>query len=224
MATTAVDRSWNNVERIPSSPNWANPVLIAWKRAFDVFCSLLSLIILSPVFIILSVAVKFSSRGPVFYRWHVVGKSGRFFTSYKFRSMCINADELKSQLQALNEMEGPVFKITNDPRITSVGRWMRRHSLDELPQLYSVLKGQMSLVVPRPPLQSEYLQFNDRQRQKLTVKPGITCLWQVNGRNRVKSFDEWVAMDLEYIQSWSPLLDLKILIRTLRAVFVGSGI
>ena len=137
--------------------------------------------------------------------------------------MVPDADRLKSELESLNEMDGPVFKLTNDPRITSVGTWMRRYSLDELPQLYSVLKGDMSLVGPRPPLATEYACFNDFQKQKLTVKPGITCLWQINGRNEVKDFDDWVRLDLEYIRRWSPKLDLWILFKTLGEVFGGSG-
>jgi lipopolysaccharide/colanic/teichoic acid biosynthesis glycosyltransferase len=171
----------------------------------------------------LAILVKISSPGPVFYRWRVVGKKGREFVGYKFRSMVCNADDLKVELDALNEMKGPVFKLTNDPRVTRVGRWLRRYSLDELPQLYSVLRGDMSLVGPRPPLMSEYAKFTDYQKQKLAVKPGITCLWQVNGRNKVSDFDRWVALDLDYIRNWSLSLDLKILVRTVAEVFAGSG-
>jgi lipopolysaccharide/colanic/teichoic acid biosynthesis glycosyltransferase len=137
--------------------------------------------------------------------------------------MYSNADELKAQLERLNEMSGPVFKLTNDPRVTKVGAWMRRYSLDELPQLYSVLKGDMSLVGPRPPLVSEYARFTEYQKQKLTVKPGITCLWQVNGRNDIKDFDEWVKLDLDYIRCWTPMLDIKILVKTAGEVLAGSG-
>jgi lipopolysaccharide/colanic/teichoic acid biosynthesis glycosyltransferase len=137
--------------------------------------------------------------------------------------MCLNADQLKTQLEPLNEMHGPVFKLTNDPRVTRLGAWMRRHSLDELPQLYSVLKGDMCLVGPRPPLVSEYARFTEYQKQKLAVKPGITCLWQVNGRNDVKDFDEWVKLDLDYIRRWTPMLDIKILVKTASEVFAGSG-
>jgi lipopolysaccharide/colanic/teichoic acid biosynthesis glycosyltransferase len=130
---------------------------------------------------------------------------------------------LKAKLMTQNEMTGPVFKLARDPRITGFGAWMRRYSLDELPQIYSVLKGDMSLVGPRPPLHTEYTQFTEFQRRKLVVRPGITCLWQVNGRNQVRDFDEWVRLDLEYIQYWSLWLDLKILLKTVREVFVGSG-
>jgi lipopolysaccharide/colanic/teichoic acid biosynthesis glycosyltransferase len=137
--------------------------------------------------------------------------------------MIANAEELKSALVDQNEMIGPVFKLTHDPRVTSLGAWMRRYSLDELPQFYSVIKGDMSLVGPRPPLVCEYAEFTEYQRQKLAVRPGITCLWQVSGRNRVSNFDDWMALDLEYIRNWSLGLDVKILLKTVREVFVGSG-
>jgi len=205
------------------SPHWRNPLLLGSKRVFDLFVCASLLAVLSPLFMILALAVKLNSPGPVFYRWKVVGKAGRAFTGYKFRSMLWNADLLKTQLEPLNEMSGPVFKLTNDPRITKVGMWMRRYSLDELPQLYSVLKGDMSLVGPRPPLASEYARFTEYQKQKLAVQPGITCLWQVNGRNAVKDFDEWVKLDLEYIRCWTPMLDIKILLKTASEVFGGSG-
>jgi len=196
---------------------------VGCKRAFDVGVSALFLILLSPLFTVLAAMVKLTSPGSTFYRWQVVGQGGRPFTGYKFRSMYSNADELKKGLEHLNEMRGPVFKLTNDPRITKVGSWMRRYSLDELPQLYSVLKGDMSLVGPRPPLVSEYVRFTEYQKQKLAVKPGITCLWQINGRNEVKDFDEWVKLDLDYISRWTPMLDLQILLKTATEVFGGSG-
>jgi lipopolysaccharide/colanic/teichoic acid biosynthesis glycosyltransferase len=181
------------------------------------------LLLLSPLFLTLSALVKLTSPGPVFYRWRVIGKGGRPFVGYKFRSMVEAADDLKSGLLAQNEMVGPVFKLTHDPRVTALGGWMRRFSLDELPQLYSVLKGDMSLVGPRPPLVAEYAQFSERQKEKLMVKTGITCLWQVSGRNRVAHLDDWVELDLEYIRNWSLGLDLRILLKTIREVFVGSG-
>lgn len=205
------------------SPNWKSAFRQAVKRWTDVVGAGSLLITLSPLFLLLAVVVKLSSPGNIFYRWRVVGQAGRPFLSYKFRSMVSNADELKDRLEASNEMTGPVFKIANDPRITRAGKWMRRYSLDELPQFYSVLKGDMSLVGPRPPLASEYQRFTKFQEQKLQVKPGITCLWQVNGRNQINDFDEWVRLDLEYIRRWSLGLDLKILFRTVAAVFSGSG-
>jgi lipopolysaccharide/colanic/teichoic acid biosynthesis glycosyltransferase len=205
------------------SPHWHNPLLLGCKRTFDAVVSGSLLLLLAPLFLVLAAAVKLTSRGPVFYQWQVVGMGGRPFTGYKFRSMCLNADQLKRQLEGLNEMQGPVFKLTNDPRITRLGAWLRRYSVDELPQLYSVLKGDMSLVGPRPPLVTEYARFNEYQKQKLAVKPGITCLWQINGRNEVKDFDEWVKLDLEYIRRWTPSLDLWILLKTAGEVFAGSG-
>jgi lipopolysaccharide/colanic/teichoic acid biosynthesis glycosyltransferase len=205
------------------SPYWRNPFFLGCKRFFDLFVSASLLIVLSPLFLILALAVKLNSFGPAFYRWKVVGKGGRPFTGYKFRSMRVDADLLRAQLEHLNEMSGPVFKLTNDPRVTTVGRWMRRYSLDELPQFYSVLKGDMSLVGPRPPLVDEYARFTEYQKLKLAVKPGITCLWQVNGRNDVKDFDEWVKLDLDYIRRWTPMLDVKILVKTASEVFAGSG-
>jgi lipopolysaccharide/colanic/teichoic acid biosynthesis glycosyltransferase len=205
------------------SPNWDKPLLVAYKRAFDFAISFLLIVLLLPLFVVLGVAVKLSSPGTVFYRWRVVGEGGRTFTGYKFRSMYSNADELKQKLESLNEMSGPMFKLTNDPRVTRLGGFLRRYSLDELPQIYSVLKGDMSLVGPRPPLVTEYVRFTEYQKQKLAVKPGITCLWQISGRNDIRDFDDWVRLDLEYIRRWSLQLDFWILMRTAGEVFAGSG-
>jgi lipopolysaccharide/colanic/teichoic acid biosynthesis glycosyltransferase len=212
-----------NHERAVLSPNWGRPLQVACKRVVDILAPALALVLLSPLFAVLAVLVKLTSPGPVFYHWKVVGKNGVPFTGYKFRSMVVDADALKSKLQGRNEMTGPVFKITNDPRVTAVGAWMRRYSLDELPQLYSVLKGDMSMVGPRPPLVTEYQQFTEYQKQKLAVRPGITCLWQVSGRNDIHDFDQWVRLDLEYIRNWSLSQDLRILLKTVGAVFSGSG-
>jgi lipopolysaccharide/colanic/teichoic acid biosynthesis glycosyltransferase len=205
------------------SPAWNDRFRLACKRAVDIVVSFAALFLLSPGYCLLAIAVKLTSPGPVFYRWKVVGKGGVPFIGYKFRSMVRNADDMKPKLDALNEMTGPVFKLTNDPRVTRIGGWMRCYSLDELPQFYSVLKGDMSLVGPRPPLVTEYERFTPYQKLKLAVKPGITCLWQVNGRNNVSDFDDWVALDLEYIRNWSLGLDFKILARTVVEVFAGSG-
>lgn len=208
---------------VERSPAWSSRFQLGCKRLLDVFVSLIALMLLSPLYILLALGVKFSSPGPVLYRWHVVGQDAVPFVSYKFRSMVINADDLKTQLWSQNEMTGPVFKLTNDPRITRLGEWMRRYSLDELPQFYSVLKGDMSLVGPRPPLVTEYKTFSEYQKQKLAVKPGITCLWQVSGRNQITDFDEWVKLDLQYIAQWSLALDLAILARTAGTVLSGTG-
>lgn len=218
IVTQAVDDS-----SMVFSPYWQSGCRRTVKRGIDVLGAGALLIALSPLFLILAIAVKLSSPGSVFYRWRVVGQGGQPFLSYKFRSMVSNADDLKDKLEASNEMTGPVFKLTNDPRVTRTGKWMRRYSLDELPQLYSVLKGDMSLVGPRPPLVSEYQRFTDYQRQKLSVKPGMTGLWQVSGRNQIADFDTWVLLDLEYIRRWSLWLDTKILFRTLATLLSGSG-
>jgi lipopolysaccharide/colanic/teichoic acid biosynthesis glycosyltransferase len=205
------------------SPHWQNQLLLALKRAVDICGAFFLLVLLSPLLGALASLVKLTSQGPVFYRWRVVGKAGRPFVGYKFRSMVQDADNLKRALLPNNEMVGPVFKLTRDPRVTPFGDWMRRYSLDELPQLFSVLKGDMSLVGPRPPLVTEYEEFSPFQKQKLAVKPGITCLWQVNGRNQISDFNDWVRMDLEYIRNWSLGLDFRILFRTLREIVHGSG-
>ncbi|UCE05020.1 MAG: sugar transferase [bacterium] len=194
-----------------------------FKRVIDIVISGVGLIILSPLLLIISVAIKLTSPGPIFYRWHVVGLNKKKFVSYKFRTMVVNADELKKKLMAKNEMNGVVFKMKNDPRITKVGRILRKFSLDELPQLYSVFKGDMSLVGPRPPLATEVLEFKNWHRRKLSVKPGITCLWQCSGRNHIEDFDDWVKMDLQYIDHWSLWLDFKILLKTIPAVLSGRG-
>jgi lipopolysaccharide/colanic/teichoic acid biosynthesis glycosyltransferase len=230
MKRTAVPTAWAEDTGRPvllSAPRrgaGASFVLqIASKRVMDIAVAALLLILLSPLLLLIGALVKLTSRGPVFYRWPVAGKDGRYFTGYKFRTMVDNADLLKRDLLADNQMRGPVFKMDKDPRVTGLGRLLRRVSLDELPQLWSVLKGDVSLVGPRPPLQEEYERFNAWQRQKLTVKPGITCLWQVSGRNKICDFDNWVRLDLEYIERWSLWLDVKILLLTAIAVISGRG-
>jgi exopolysaccharide biosynthesis polyprenyl glycosylphosphotransferase len=197
---------------------------LLWKRALDVTVSVVLLLLLSPLFLIIAIVIRLTSPdGPVFYRWKVVGTNKKPFVSYKFRTMVRNAPELKAQLAAHNEMTGPVFKMRNDPRVTPVGRILRKFSLDELPQLYSVLKGDMSLVGPRPPSQDEADRFEFWQRRKLSVKPGMTCLWQVNGRNEITDFAEWARLDLEYIQNASLWVDFKVLLKTIPAVLRGRG-
>jgi lipopolysaccharide/colanic/teichoic acid biosynthesis glycosyltransferase len=208
---------------IAHSPFWCSRLRVAIKRLVDVVLSGLLLVLLSPLLLLLALLVKITSQGPVFYRWRVAGKDGHPFTGYKFRSMVADADQLKPQLLPQNEMAGPVFKLTRDPRVTPLGAWMRRYSLDELPQLYSVFVGDMSLVGPRPPLVTEFGQFSTFQKEKLSVKPGITCLWQVGGRNQVHDLDEWVGLDLKYIREWSLTLDARILLLTVREVLRGSG-
>lgn len=193
------------------------------KRLIDVVGSALLLLCLSPLFLLLALLVRLSGRGPILYRWRVIGQNGKEFLGYKFRTMTPDADASKAQLLAHNEMQGPVFKMKKDPRVTRIGRWLRKYSLDELPQLYSVLKGDMSLVGPRPAGVTERRGYEFWHIRKLSIRPGITCLWQVRGRNQVFSFDEWVRMDLEYIDNWSLWLDLKILALTAIAVLKGTG-
>jgi exopolysaccharide biosynthesis polyprenyl glycosylphosphotransferase len=194
------------------------------KRAMDLVLSASALLLLAPLLLLLALVIKLSSpKRPVFYPWRVLGKNGKPFVGYKFRTMVPNADELKHQLLSFNEMQGPVFKMRNDPRVTTLGRFLRKFSLDELPQLYSVLKGDMSLIGPRPPSREEAESFEFWQRRKLSVKPGISCLWQVNGRSQIHKFDEWVRLDLEYIQNASLFLDLKIMLLTIPAVLSGRG-
>jgi lipopolysaccharide/colanic/teichoic acid biosynthesis glycosyltransferase len=194
----------------------------AGKRLFDVCVSAIAIAILSPVFLLIALAIKLDSRGPVFYRSTRLGQRARPFTFLKFRSMMADAELRKKDLEHLNEMDGPVFKIHDDPRVTRVGRWLRRTSLDELPQLLHVLRGEMSLVGPRPPIPEEVEQYEPWQRRRLSVVPGITCLWQVSGRNRI-GFEQWMRLDAEYIDSLSFKTDLKILARTALAVVRTSG-
>jgi exopolysaccharide biosynthesis polyprenyl glycosylphosphotransferase len=192
--------------------------------ALGSFLLLLGLCTVLPVIPVAALLVRLTSQGPVLFRQQRSGLHGRPFTMLKFRTMVTNAEQLKQELEQLNEMSGPVFKVTNDPRVTPVGRWLRRYSIDELPQLFNVLRGEMSLVGPRPLPVSEVERFDDTaDRRRLSVKPGLTCLWQVSGRNEVCNFKDWVRLDLEYIDNWSLWLDLKILLRTIPAVFRGTG-
>jgi lipopolysaccharide/colanic/teichoic acid biosynthesis glycosyltransferase len=171
-----------------------------------------------------ALAIKLSSPGPVLFRQQRCGLNGQPFTMYKFRTMVTDAEQRKQELAVFNEMSGPVFKMTKDPRIIPVGRFLRQFSIDEFPQLYNVLRGEMSLVGPRPLPVGEVKCFDDlAHRRRLSVKPGLTCLWQIKGRNRVVDFKEWVRLDLEYIDIWSLWLDFKILLRTIPAVVAGVG-
>ena len=196
---------------------------LAVKRVCDVVLSMCLLAVLSPFLLLVGLAIKATSPGPVFYGVDWVGQNGRPFRGYKFRSMYVGADKQEAELQSRNEMVGPAFKIANDPRTTPLGRWLRRYSIDELPQLWSVLKGDLSLVGPRPPRVHEYARFTAFQMGKMSIKPGITCLWQVEGRHRISDFDDWVRLDIRYIETWSLWLDVKILFRTAGTVLGGTG-
>ncbi len=205
---------------LSTTPQKAGQLLI--KQAFDIITSLFLLIILSPIFLIIALAIKISSSGPVFFKQIRCGLNGRKFFLYKFRSMVDNAEKMKARLEKYNEADSPVFKIRNDPRITLVGKFLRKTSMDELPQLFNVLRGNMSLVGSRPPLPSEVDHYKRSQRRRLSMKPGITCLWQINGRSEV-NFDTWMKMDLEYIDNWSLALDCRILIKTIPAILFSRG-
>jgi exopolysaccharide biosynthesis polyprenyl glycosylphosphotransferase len=192
------------------------------KRAFDFVLSALFLIVFSPLMALVALAIKLTDRGPVFFKQVRVGKGGKEFVCYKFRSMCVDAESKKKMLMHLNEATGPVFKMKHDPRITRVGRFIRRTSLDEFPQFFNVLRGDMSIVGPRPPIPSEVATYTEHQRGRLAVQPGLTCLWQVNGRSNV-SFDRWVELDLAYIDNMSFANDVKIVLKTIPAVLFGCG-
>lgn len=193
------------------------------KRVVDVMVSLIGLMVLSPVFLIIALGIKLFSSGPVLFKQSRIGLNGREFLCYKFRTMVKDAEALKAQLTTLNEMSGPAFKITNDPRVTKVGRLLRKFSLDELPQLFNVLRGDLSLVGPRPPILDEVQRYERWQRRRLSMRPGITGIWQVEGRNTISDFDAWVRLDLQYIDNWSLMLDFKILLKTIPSVLMGRG-
>ncbi len=199
-----------------------NEYLLLLKRALDFAMAFVLLIVLSPLFLLLSLVIKLTSRGPVLYRQVRCGLGGRKFTLYKFRSMRAGADFEREELASLNEVDGPVFKIKDDPRCTPAGRWMRKFSLDELPQLVNIFKGDMSFVGPRPPLPEEVEHYAGWQRRRLRMQPGLTCLWALEGRSKL-NFQRWMELDLEYIDTWSPSLDLKILVKTIPVVLLGRG-
>ena len=196
---------------------------LAVKRLIDIVASASLLVILSPVLLVIALTIKLSSAGPILYPWRVLGENGRPFVGYKFRTMVRDADAMKPQLEHLNERNGPVFKMAKDPRVIPVGRWLRKHSLDELPQLWSVLVGDMSLVGPRPVFPAEYSKCELWQMRKLSVKPGLTCLWQLDGRSTITEFSDWAHLDLLYIDTWSLWKDIAILLRTPIAVIKGTG-
>jgi len=197
---------------------------LTFKRVFDLLASLVLLILLAPLFIAVAAAIKMTSPGPVFFRQIRVGLGGRLFTILKFRSMYVDAEERKKELLHLNQYgDGRLFKIEGDPRITSVGRVLRRWSLDELPQLFNVVMGDMSLVGPRPPVPDEVVSYEEHHFERLTVQPGVTGPWQANGRNNIQDFERVVKMERAYIQDWSFLLDLRILVRTVGVVLRGEG-
>jgi exopolysaccharide biosynthesis polyprenyl glycosylphosphotransferase len=197
--------------------------MLLMKRIFDAVISFSVLIIFLPLFIFTALLIKLTSPGPVFFRQKRKGLRGRTFTLYKFRTMAADAESRLENLKHLNEMAGPVFKICDDPRLTRSGKTLRKLSIDELPQLWNVLRGDMSMVGPRPPLPHEVDQYDSWHRRRLSMRPGITCLWQVNGRNEITDFKKWVELDLKYIDNWSLLLDLKIFLKTIPVVLSCKG-
>lgn len=188
------------------------------KRSLDILGSIIGLVLLSPIFFIVSALIKIESNGPIFFVQKRVGVNGKEFNMYKFRSMVVNAEKLKEKLKNKNEMSGPMFKIKDDPRITKIGKFIRKTSIDELPQLVNVLKGEMSLVGPRPSLPSEVKEFKSWMLRRLDVKPGITCYWQVMGRNRI-GFEDWMKLDVKYVEDRSFWLDIKLIFNTFFVLF-----
>jgi exopolysaccharide biosynthesis polyprenyl glycosylphosphotransferase len=198
------------------------PFQMMMKRAFDLVASFVALALLSPLLFVVAALIKVTSRGPIFFKQERVGLHGRTFHMLKFRSMVANAEELKARLAAQNEQGGPVFKIRRDPRITRVGAFIRKYSVDELPQLINVLRGEMSVVGPRPPIPSEVAKYEAWQRRRLSVRPGLTCVWQVSGRNEI-SFEEWMYLDMQYIDHWSLAQDFQLILKTVPVVLTGRG-
>ena len=189
-----------------------------FKRGIDIIGAGSGLLLLSPVIAIVACAVKFTSKGPIFFSQKRVGKNGKIFEMYKFRSMVVNAEELKEKLAHQNEMSGPMFKMKDDPRVTKIGKFIRKTSIDELPQLWNVLKGDMSLVGPRPSLPKEVKQFEKWMFRRLTVKPGLTCYWQVSGRNNI-DFEDWMKLDISYVEDRNLWIDIKLIFKTVLVLF-----
>lgn len=189
-----------------------------FKRVIDIVCSLSGLLLLSPVLIIVSILIKLESDGPIISSQDRIGYKGQKFKMYKFRSMVVNAEELKKKLAERNEMSGPMFKMKNDPRVTKVGKFIRKTSIDELPQLINILKGEMSLVGPRPSLPKEVKEFEPWMMERLEVKPGLTCYWQVSGRNDI-DFEDWMKLDIKYVRERSFWLDIKLIFKTFFVLF-----
>lgn len=198
-----------------------NYLALKFKVVFDFTISILALLVLSPVIIAISILIK-QDGGPIFFLQKRTGLNGRIFSCYKFRTMVVDAESLQQSLMTQNEQEGPVFKIKNDPRVTKIGWFLRKTSLDELPQFFNVLRGEMSVVGPRPPIPSEVKQYERWQNRRLSMKPGITCIWQVSGRNNIP-FNQWMKMDMQYIDTWSLKLDFIIVLKTIRVIFTGNG-
>jgi exopolysaccharide biosynthesis polyprenyl glycosylphosphotransferase len=193
------------------------------KRVADILSALGVIIIGMPFFLLVALIIKLDSKGPVFFKQKRSGLRGKTFNLYKFRTMVVGADKMKAELQAQNEMSGPAFKMTNDPRITRVGRFLRKVGIDEFPQFINVLRGDMSMIGPRPPLPDEVAKYERWQMRRLSMRPGITCLWQVSRERNSITFDEWMRLDMEYIDNWSISLDIVIILKTVRTMFRADG-
>mgnify|MGYP000896892858 CR=1 FL=1 len=218
----AVPSSLNGTPTVAYRRVPENLVALGFKHLVDKTGAVIGILLAAPIMITAAIAIKLESRGPVFFKQTRSGANGRPFPLYKFRTMTADAERHKESLRDLNEMSGPVFKIKQDPRVTRVGRVLRKYSIDEIPQFFNILRGEMSLVGPRPPLPSEVANYEPWQRRKLAVKPGLTCIWQVSGRNQI-DFEDWMRLDLEYIDNWSLWLDARILAKTVPTVLKGEG-
>ncbi|MDD2526931.1 MAG: sugar transferase [Lentimicrobiaceae bacterium] len=224
MSSTQTELNYfDNVPFLSFTNTPANKTAHQWKTVVDIVGSGLILLIWSPFLLIIAILIKLTSRGPVIFKQRRIGLRGREFNIYKFRTMVQDAEKLRPLLEAQNEMDGPVFKIKNDPRITFIGRILRKTGLDEVPQFFNVLKGDMSLVGPRPPLASEVAQYQRWQLRRLSMRPGITCIWQIAPNRNEITFDEWMKLDLQYIDSWSLKIDFLLILKTVQAVIRGSG-
>ena len=219
--TAAEAMARHSVPLMTPGPALGAPDLMA-KRVTDILGASLGILLLWPLLLVVAFLIKQTSKGPVLFKQARIGKNGRPFTMYKFRSMVVDAPLLQKKLEKQNEAKGPVFKIRNDPRVTSIGRFIRAYSIDELPQLFNVLKGDMSLVGPRPPILKEVMQYQPWQRRRLAVTPGLTCIWQTSGRSNI-GFDEWMRMDLQYIDNWSYWLDIRLILKTVMTVLKSEG-
>ena len=206
------------VEDISVKNNEKNFTYEFAKRGIDIICSLVGMILLSPIFLIVIILIKLESNGPIIFKQKRVGQDEKEFYMYKFRSMVVNAEEIKKKLQEQNEMSGPMFKMKNDPRITKIGKFIRKTSIDELPQLVNVLKGEMSLVGPRPSLPSEVIEFEPWMKKRFDVKPGLTCYWQVMGRNNI-DFEDWMKLDCRYVDERNLIVDIKLIFKTVFVLF-----
>jgi len=214
---------FNQTPFITYSNKPSNEFALSWKYVFDFSFSALVIILWMPIFILIGLVIKFTSKGPIIFKQKRVGLHGREFYIYKFRTMMVDAEKMQAQLLDQNEVSGPVFKIKNDPRITKVGKFLRKTSMDELPQFFNVIKGDMSLVGPRPPIMNEVNQYKPWQLRRLSMRPGITCTWQIMPRRNSISFEDWMRLDLQYIDNWSLRQDFLLTFKTLRAVIMGSG-